>query len=230
MRPAKRRRHVFLAGAQQRRRTAKTQGAARASLTVVTSPARAERRSGTRAVKATGSCEGSLTTEGIPGCHEPSSFTGWRSRRPRRLSRRSGPREASSSRPARTRARAKAREQRTAEGEATGVSEARSRSAPWEDNAHARERAPPNGAHARHVSIAIRRSGPSDVKRSIPRSSRAEPRLRGASTPRKRRQDPGTREVRVHAFRMGGRSRSDASCVLLTASSQGGVVERGALA
>jgi hypothetical protein len=45
----------------------------------------------------------------------------------------------------------------------------------------------------------IRRSVPSGVKHSVPRSSRAEPRLCGAPTLRKGRQEPGTREVRVHA-------------------------------
>jgi hypothetical protein len=37
------------------------------------------------------------------------------------------------------------------------------------------------------------------VKRSPPRSSRADPKVREAPTSRKRRSDPGTNEVRVHA-------------------------------
>lgn len=42
---------------------------------------------GTGVVKTTGSYEGSLTMEGIPGSHEPSSFTRRWSRRPWRLPR-----------------------------------------------------------------------------------------------------------------------------------------------
>jgi hypothetical protein len=48
----------------------------------------AERRyggRGTGAIRATGSYEGSLSVEGISGCHEPSPFTRRWSRRPRRL-------------------------------------------------------------------------------------------------------------------------------------------------
>jgi hypothetical protein len=40
---------------------------------------------GTGAIRATGSYEGSLSVEGISGCHEPSPFTRRWSRRPRRL-------------------------------------------------------------------------------------------------------------------------------------------------
>jgi len=40
---------------------------------------------GTGALKATGSYEGSLSVEGTSGCHEPSLFTKWWSRRPWRL-------------------------------------------------------------------------------------------------------------------------------------------------
>jgi len=125
---------------------------------------------------------------------------------------------------ARTRARAKAREHGRQEGEATGMSEARSESAPWEDNAHARDRLRQRGTREAKRRDRVRRSEPGDVKHSVPRSSRAEPRLREASALRKQRQDPGTREVRVHAVRMGGRSRSDASCVSPAAGSQGTVV------
>jgi hypothetical protein len=81
---------------------------------------------------ATGSYEGSLATEGIPGSHEPTSFTGRWSRRPRRLSHRFGPRDnlppqpRNEDRAKRTRARVKTREYEREEGEATGMSEARS--------------------------------------------------------------------------------------------------------
>ena len=54
---------------------------------------------GTGVVMTTGSYEGSLATEGIPGSHEPSFFTDRWSRRPWRLSRRSGPRVSSSHSP-----------------------------------------------------------------------------------------------------------------------------------
>jgi hypothetical protein len=47
--------------------------------------------------------------------------------------------------------------------------------------------------------ISSRRSGWSGVKHSVPRSSRADPKVREAPTSRKRRSDPGTHEVRVHA-------------------------------
>jgi len=68
------------------------------------------------------------------------------------------------------------------------VSEARSHQAPWEDNAHARFRWTDNGL-ADEISreVTIRRSGSGVVKRSILRSSRAEPRIRVAPTSRKRR-------------------------------------------
>jgi len=48
------------------------------------------------------------------------------------------------------------------------------------------------------------------------------------STRRKSRQEPGTHEVRVHADRSGGRSRSDASRVLSSGRSQGLVESQGA--
>jgi hypothetical protein len=68
------------------------------------------------------------------------------------------------------------------------------------------------------------------VKRSVPRSSRAEPRLCGASTQRKLRQRTGNARGAGKRNRTGGRSRSDASRVLLAGRSQGLVVARRALA
>jgi hypothetical protein len=41
------------------------------------------------------------------------------------------------------------------------------------------------------------------VKRLVPRSSRADPKIRGAPTLRKWRSDPGTHGVRVHAVTYG---------------------------
>jgi hypothetical protein len=68
------------------------------------------------------------------------------------------------------------------------------------------------------------------VKRSVPRSSRAEPRLCGASTRRKSRQRTGNARGAGKRNRTGGRSRSDASRVLLAGRSQGLVAARRALA
>jgi hypothetical protein len=78
------------------------------------------------------------------------------------------------------------------------------------------------------------------VKHSVPRSAARSPRLResrkrflrkeAVSTRRKLRSEPGTHEVRVHVYRSGGRSRSNASRVLSTGRSQGLVVGSRALA
>jgi hypothetical protein len=78
------------------------------------------------------------------------------------------------------------------------------------------------------------------VKHSVPRSAARSPRLRqsrkrflrkeAASTRRKPRSELGTHEVRVHVYRSGGRSRSNASRVLSTGRSQGLVVGSRALA
>jgi len=66
--------------------------------------------------------------------------------------------------------------------------------APWEENAHARE--PLRQRKGREAietcRSSIRRSVPSDVKHSVPRSSRAEPKLCGAPTSRKGRQVAGS--------------------------------------
>jgi hypothetical protein len=86
-----------------------------------------------------------------------------------------------------------------------------------------------NGKNARLQKSVGARPAKADrgvVKRLVPRTSRADPKIRGVPTSRKRRSEPGTNEVRVHAvFRMGGRSRSDAFRVLPTVGSQGSVVE-----
>jgi hypothetical protein len=113
-----------------------TQGGVRTPFTGRNFARKAERRSRDRgsrvkAVLATGSYEGSLTMEGIPGSHEPSFFTVRWSRRSWRLlhcpvhaqpplspTRRGEDRV--------TRAPAKAGEHGQEEGEATGMSEARS--------------------------------------------------------------------------------------------------------
>ena len=88
---------------------------------------------------ATGSCEGSLTIEGIPDRFESVPFTrseGGRSRRFFGFPTRANPCDN-----ARTRgqdaALVKTREAGDGGRIATGMSEARSHTAPWEENAHA---------------------------------------------------------------------------------------------
>jgi hypothetical protein len=75
--------------------------------------------------------------------------------------------------------------------------------ASWEENAHARDPCRQRKGREATRSVSIRRSGSRVVKHADPRSSRAEPRLREAPTSRKRRQEPGTHEVRVHAITHG---------------------------
>lgn len=55
-----------------------------------------------------------------------------------------------------------------------------------------------------------------------------EPKTPLTSTQRKLRSEPGTHEVGVHVYRSGGRSRSDASRVLLSGRSQGLLDQQGA--
>jgi len=88
----------------------------------------AERRydgRGTGAIRATGSYEGSLSVEGISGCHEPSPFTRRWSRRPRRLPH-AGKRKRCAVMCSKAEGDAKALRHSAEEGEATEVSEARS--------------------------------------------------------------------------------------------------------
>jgi hypothetical protein len=127
---------------------------------------------GTGAVKATGSYEGSLSMEGIPGCTS------------HRLSRGGGDGSLGGSLHARS-----AREgvpNGRQEGEATGMSEARSQRAPWEESRPRSLRA--GRRDSRFVSDCRSAEAVSGVvKRSVPRSSRAEPKLCGAPTRRKSR-------------------------------------------
>lgn len=93
---------------------------------VVTSLERRWGGLGTGAVRATGFYEGSLMVEGIPDRHEPQPVTGRWSRRSRRL-----PHDgASDGAKAPKRRVAKAAPDSAEEGEATGVSEARSKKSP----------------------------------------------------------------------------------------------------
>jgi hypothetical protein len=61
-----------------------------------------------------------------------------------------------------------------------------------------------------------------------PSTTVSSQRLGGVSTRRKSREELGTREVRVHASRSGGRSRSDGSRVFDAGRSQGLVESEGA--
>ena len=143
----------------------------------VASLAKASRRSRDRDRKVTGSYEGSLTMEGIP---DPTSH---------RFSRFDGDEDLGGSLPCRKRTRRRAHWARKS-GEATGMSEARSRSAPWEES---RPRSLHPGREIRGF-VSSRRSAEAVsgvVKRSVLRSSRTEPKLCGVSTRRKLRQRTG---------------------------------------
>jgi hypothetical protein len=101
-------------------------------------------------------------------------------------------------------------------------------STPWEENAHAHD----NAVRHRSWGYALHRDPPKRssgvVKRSIPpvmpfgaQDSEGRPRCESGES------EPGTHEVRVHAVRLGGRHRLDASRVFHAGSSQGLVVLEG---
>ena len=149
---------------------------------------------------ATGSYEGSLTMEGTPGHREASPFTRWSGSRPWRL--------LPSSRPAR-------------KGNGASGSHARRRvSVRWKRErrqecqrldriVHRGNKTPTLTTRMPRkwrrtwetCSMTVRRSGHGRRETSDPReSSLRSQRLHGGSTQRKLRQEPGTREVRVHAI------------------------------
>jgi hypothetical protein len=82
-----------------------------------------------------------------------------------------------------------------------------------------------------HSTCVVRRSAEAVsgvVKRLVPRSFTLRSQsLRGVSTSRKGRTEPGTREVRVHVIRLDGRYRFVASRVFPVDRSQGRSVVRG---
>jgi hypothetical protein len=178
---------------------------------------------------ATGSYEGYLPVEGIPDHHEASAFTRRRQRWSRRL-----PHPPTRSKPSKrgtdgqTVQRARKRARREGEtGIATGVSEARSRQ-------HRGKKTPTLVSPGREAveleNSAVRRSAEAVLGR---RETSGPPVLpRGAKDsvgcPRgeSRESEPGTREVRVHVVRLGGRDRSDASRVFSTGRPQGLLVTR----
>lgn len=179
--------------------------------------------------------EGSLSVEGTSGRHEPSLFTKRWSRRPWRLPHTRDSKETREGKTAER--RAKARRDLVKEGEATEVSEARSKRAPWEENAHALVARAPETMHEQRGAIFRQRvSSYSSIRRSVhecretlgPPVNRVEPKTPRGSPRRKPWSEPGTHEVRVHADRSGGRSRSDASRVLSSAGSQGSSENQGA--
>jgi len=125
--------------------------------------------------------------EGIPDHHEPQVFTGRRSRWSWQLSH--APKDAGEGRAHRERKR----------GKRQGCQRLGRSRAPWDENAHARRRSRPTTCEARgqgHTTamqrmLCPRRSAEAirtPWKRSVPRSSRSEPKLREAPTRRKPRQ------------------------------------------
>lgn len=183
---------------------------------------------------ATGFYEGSLTVEGIPDRHEPQAVTRRWSRRSRRL-----PHDgASDGATAPKRRVAKATPDSAEEGEATGVSEARSNASQH------RGKKTPTPECSRHREVTTSSRGRTKARlcsRPIRRSGRGwrEPPLPPAAphgaadsvgSPRGESRDSGlgTREVRVHASRTSGRSRWNVSRVLSVGRSQGLVASQGA--
>jgi len=204
---------------------------------VVTSLERRWGGLGTGAVRATGSYEGSLTVEGTSDRHEPLSVTGWWSRRSRRLPHDGASDDAKASK----RRITKVIRYSAEEGEATGVSEGRSKISKHsgkttptlaaDDHRKVTERseAGPKLSAARLVFGAIHRSGrgrrESPLPPVLPRRAKDSV---GCPHGESRDSGPGTHEVRVHAVRLGGRSRLDASRVLSAGRSQGLVASQGA--
>jgi hypothetical protein len=224
--------------AQDGRRSAEAQGGVRTSFTGRNFARKAERRSRDRgsrikAALATGSYEGSLTAEGIPGSHEPSFVTVRWSRRSWRLPPRLNHAQPSLSPTRRgvdrvNRARSKGRERRWEEGEATGMSEARS-------NRHRGKTTPTLAIPLRQrkereapteCRISSRRSG--SRRREAPGppdKPRGSQNPRGAHAAKVAERTGNERGAGARSSRMGGRSRSDSFRVLPTVGSQGSVVE-----
>jgi hypothetical protein len=106
-------------------------------------------------------------------------------------------------------------------------------SAPWEENAHARDsqRRSQDREHEYQRCMTIRRS---DLGWREPSGSLVSPRgaQDSAGCPRHESgvREPGTLEVQVHVVRLGGRYRSDTSRVFSTGRSQGLLVNERALA
>jgi hypothetical protein len=103
-------------------------------------------------------------------------------------------------------------------------------SAPWEENAHARDSnkvVRPGARVSDECRMTIRRS---DLGRRETSESPVSPRgaLVSVGCPRceSGESEPGTHEVRVHVVRLGGRHRLDASRVFSTGRSQGLLVIR----
>lgn len=111
---------------------------------------------------------------------------------------------------------------------ATGMSEARPASASWDENAHAQD-------ESREATIvrgrAVCRSAEADTGRRETSSPLVMPYGAKDSVGRPRRasgeSEPGTHEVWVHAVRLGGRHRLDASRVFHSGRSQGLTVTEG---
>jgi hypothetical protein len=169
--------------------------------------------------------------EGTSGCHEPSPFTGRWSRQPWRLphaGKRYGSQEP------KLRRRREGAPGLAEEGEATEVSEARSVAGTV---GRKRPRSEPPRRKVRHedsrqgsaCQLRSAEASSSVVKHSVPRViNRTEPKTPWGVHAMKVAEEPRTHEVRVHVDRLGGRSWSDASCVLSSGRSQGLVESQGA--
>lgn len=101
-------------------------------------------------------------------------------------------------------------------------------STPWEENAHAHDNAVRHGSWGYALHRDPPKRSPGVVKRSIPpvmpfgaQDSEGRPRRESGES------EPGTHEVWVHAVRLGGRHRLNASRVFHAGSSQGLVVLEG---
>jgi hypothetical protein len=87
------------------------------------------------------------------------------------------------------------------------------------------------GREAVELEVSVRRRSAEAVadvvKRPVPRSCLAEPKTPwGVPRSESCESEPGTREVRVHMIRLGGRHRLDASRVFSTGRSQGLLVKQ----
>lgn len=131
----------------------------------------------TGVLKATGSYEGSLTTEGTSGHHEPSPFTRRWSRWPRRLTRISTARKSCKRQNAERRAKATAKWNQRESGDRSirGFS----CQAPWEQNAHAPDLDDETRRPLNTECLGCRTEAVADVvKRPFPRQARTDPKIR----------------------------------------------------
>ena len=177
----------------------------------------------------TGSFEGSLTMEGIPDRFERVLSRG-HGRAVSAVLRSSDPRQTSSTRgrAARTQLPRRRERRETPEGSRQGcqrLGRTRLRGKTTPTLLHPKRKAQGCTVQCRATT---RRSGLRRRENAwSPGLTARSQRLRGVSTPRKRRTEPGTSEVRVHVIRLDGRNRFVASRVFSVGRSQGRSVGRG---